>query len=107
MPLWDYWHHIEYRRELRKGHYLHEYTEIVEDQGWVLRRRGMTPEEYFSYYTRGCAEDFLGRVRAKPGTWLVAVYRTGASPYGERTLRGSIRMRWPARFLDASSAEPT
>ncbi|TCP54115.1 hypothetical protein EV191_103156 [Tamaricihabitans halophyticus] len=94
MPTWNYWHRLEYRRVLRKGHYLHEYTEVVEDQGWVLQRRGMSKEEYFTYYTQACARDFLGRVRATPGTWIVAVYHTGETSDGPRTLRGSIRMRW-------------
>ena len=58
MPTWNYWHRIEYRRELAKGRCVHEYTEVVEDQGWTLTHIRVPREEWFAYYTRGCAEDF-------------------------------------------------
>jgi hypothetical protein len=93
MPTWDYWHRLEYRREIAKGNRVLEYTEYAEDAGWTFRRKGLTREEWFVYYTRCCAEDFLDRMGARPGTWVVAVYRTGASSEGKGELRGSIRMK--------------
>jgi len=94
MPQWDYWHRIEYRRELAKDRYAHEYTEVVEDEGWTHKRKGVTREEWFVFYTRGCAEDFLRRVGARSGTWVVAVWRTGISGGTKGQLSGSIRMKW-------------
>lgn len=83
-------HEIEYRRVLAHGKRVHEYTEHVDDDGFVTSRRGMSRQEYLVYYTRACAEDFLDRKRAEPGEWLVAVYRTRP----ERELLCSIRMRY-------------
>lgn len=94
MPTWDYWHRIEYRRELAKGHRLHEHTELVEDAGWTLKYKGVTREQWFARYTHACAEDYLARARAHPGMWVVAVWRTGATSAGKGELLGSIRMRW-------------
>jgi hypothetical protein len=96
MALWDYWHHIDYHRKLPRRKRLLEYTEIVEDQGWCLRRTGMTREQWLATYTRSCAEDFLGRVDAAPGVWIVIVWR--APRDAERHLVCSIEMPWrPAR----------
>lgn len=97
MPTWNYWHRIEYRRELAKGKCVHEYTEVVEDQGWTLTHVRVPREEWFAYYTRGCAEDFLSRVGARSGTWIVAVWHTGMSGGTKGQLSGSIRMKWTNR----------
>ncbi|WP_216211579.1 hypothetical protein [Amycolatopsis aidingensis] len=97
MPTWDYWHRMEYRRELRKGHCVLEYVEVFEDQGWTFCHRPERQQEWFVHYTRACAEDYLARVRARSGTWVVGVWRTGASASGDGRLLGSIRMRWTRR----------
>jgi hypothetical protein len=55
MPTWDYWHRIEYRREIVTGGRTLKYTEVVEDAGWTFKRKGLTPEQWFVLYTRGCA----------------------------------------------------
>lgn len=96
MPTWEYWHRIEYRLERAKGDMEHRYTEVCEDQGWALCPHRSQLETWFAAYTRICAEDYLERTRAPHGTWVVAVWRLGATPGGKGTLRGSIRMRWPS-----------
>jgi hypothetical protein len=95
MPQWNYWHRVEYRREVAKDQYALEHTEVVEDEGWMHKRKGVAPEAWFVYYTRGCAEDFLSRAGARSGTWIVAVWHTGMSGHGKGRLRGSVRIRWP------------
>ncbi|WP_158879400.1 hypothetical protein [Amycolatopsis anabasis] len=86
MVNWDYWHRIEYRREIDAETRVLEYTEVVQDQGWGFEHRAQHRQEWFVRYTRACAEDFLDRVRATPGTWVVAVWRNGEP-------LGSIRMK--------------
>ena len=92
MPTWDCWHRVEYRREVAVGHRTHEYTEIVEDAGLdVSGARSLSSGS--SSYTR-IAEDFLDRVNARPGTWVVAVWRTGVCEGTDKgELRGPIRMK--------------
>ncbi len=94
MPTWDYWYRLEYRREIAKDNRVHEYTERVEDHGWTFAHKPEARREWFSRYTSGCAEDFLGRVRAKPGLWLITVWRTGPGTEGRGELLGSVRIRW-------------
>ncbi|MQA09555.1 MAG: hypothetical protein GEU98_13585 [Pseudonocardiaceae bacterium] len=93
MLIWDYVHHIEYRRELSKGRRIHEYTEYADDMGFCLEHRAERKQDWLVKYTRYCTEDFLGRMRAAPGTWVVSVYR--ACNGDERTHLVTIRMRWP------------
>lgn len=93
MPTWDYWYRIEYHHETAKGVSTLEYTEFAEDAGWTFKRKGMTPEQWFAFYTRVCADDFLDRMRARSGTWVVAVWHTGVSAKGKGEFRGSIRMK--------------
>lgn len=96
MVVWDPWHRVEYRREVGGGRRVLEYTEVVEDNGWKLGLRGYTKKEWFTAYTRACAEDYLGTVGGRSGSYVVTVYRTGVSPTGEPTLLGAIRLKWPA-----------
>lgn len=93
MPTWNYWHRIEYRRETANGNGVPDYTEVVQDQGWMFERRADRREQWFVTYTRACAEDFLDRVHAPPGTWVVTVWHTGVSPEGKGRLRGAIRIK--------------
>jgi len=90
----DYLHRIEYRRELSKYERVHTYTELADDHGFCFRRRGMTREEYLAFYTRACADDYLTRMGAAAGIWVVSVYRLvpGADPV-ELCM---VRMRWPS-----------
>jgi hypothetical protein len=94
MGAWNYVHRIEYRRELSKSQRVHEYTETVEDQGWCLSHPGEEREKWLAVYTRACAEDFLARRAAKPGTFVVSVYRERVD---ERVLVCAIRMKWSGR----------
>lgn len=94
MPTWPYWHRIEYRRELGDNRREHAYTEVVEDHGWMFCHDPEKQQDWFVHYTTACAEDFLRRVHAKPGTWVVAVWWTGTTPDAKGTLRGSIRLNW-------------
>lgn len=97
MISWAPWHRLEYQREHAKGQCETVYTERVEDTGWRSRPKGYTDERWFVAYTRCCAEDFLDRRDAPPGTYVVAVYRTGNTRAGRGTLLGSIRMTRRAR----------
>lgn len=90
MRTWEYPHAIEYNLVHEDGCRTHEHSELVDDQGWCLRRSDMSREDYLVYYTRACAEDFLHRIRADPGTWIVAVYRLDHP--GGRTPICSIRL---------------
>jgi hypothetical protein len=68
-----YLHRIEYLRREPNGALTREHEETVQDHGWYLERG----DEWKKRYTVGCAEDFLGRVRARPGTYAVVVWREG------------------------------
>lgn len=92
MSTWEYLHRIEYRRVDGRGVPVHEHTETVEDMGFCLRHNDYTREQWFTVYTRACAEDYLGRVRAAGGRWIVTVYRLHG---GERTLLGAVKLVWP------------
>ncbi|MFC5110429.1 hypothetical protein [Kibdelosporangium philippinense] len=93
---WNYTHDIEYRRELSKSNRVHEYTETVDDQGWCFSQKPENKEAWLTMYTQACAEDFLARRGAKPGNFVVTVYR--AFP-DRRVLVIAIRMKWaPGRL---------
>lgn len=68
-------HAIEYHREHGNGYREHAYTEVVDDQGFVLEHRPDRRQAWLTRYTRACAEDYLARVNADRGPWLVHVYR--------------------------------
>jgi hypothetical protein len=71
---WDYLYRIDYFR-LGKAHSrVLAHTERVADAGWCFRRAGMTRNEWLAYYTEMCAREFLDRVGAAKGTWIVIVY---------------------------------
>jgi hypothetical protein len=74
---------------------VHEHTELVDDHGWYLGRRGMTREQWHAYYTRACAEDFLPQVNATPGRWVVSVYRLRAN--ADPTLVCAVNLTWPPK----------
>ena len=88
---WNYLHRLEYRREYSRHHRVHVYTEHVEDHGFTFQRSSMTRAEWYAHYTLLCAEDFLERKAAAPGTYLVSVYRE--HPSGTVDL-GTVRVRW-------------
>ncbi|WP_137811813.1 hypothetical protein [Gandjariella thermophila] len=104
MSRWDYWHHIDYHRKLPRGERVLEYTEIVQDHGWCLRRTGMTREQWLTVYTRSCAEGFLGRVSAAPGVWVVIVWRTPRD--ARRHVVCSIELPWRTHRSDAERTKP-
>ncbi|OZM72529.1 hypothetical protein CFN78_12825 [Amycolatopsis antarctica] len=56
--------------------------------GFCLEHKESRRENWLVRYTRACAEDYLGRVAAPCGTWVVSVYRTG----GQRRHLVTIRM---------------
>lgn len=93
MPLTipEHTHEIQYHRQLSSGAREHAHTEVVDDQGFVLVHDPNKRERWLAEYTRTCADEYLGRVRARPGQWLVHVYRLLA---GERHHVVSIRMQW-------------
>jgi hypothetical protein len=91
MSTWNYLHRIEYRRELSKSQRVHEYTETVEDQGWCLSHKAEHKEQWLTRYTKACAEDWLARKGAKPGTFIVTVYQERPD---RRVLVCAIRMKW-------------
>lgn len=101
VPSWDYLHEIHYHRVLPGGERVHEHTEWADDQGWCFATRPATRQEYLAAYTRGCVEDFLDRVGALPGEWLVVVHRNEP-----RHLVCSIRMHYrPAGTAAAAVPE--
>ncbi|GAA4550244.1 hypothetical protein [Amycolatopsis samaneae] len=92
MDVWGYPHEIEYHRETAKGERAHEYTELVDDMGFVFEHRAEHRERWAVSYGTACAQDFLARKRAEPGKFLVHIYRL--FPDG-RTHLVSLRTRWP------------
>lgn len=91
---WGYPHELEYRRERAKGLREHEYTELVDDMGFVFEHRAEIWKDWTVRYTTACAQDFLLRKRAKAGTFVVSVYRL--FPH-ERTHVVTVRMAWPGK----------
>lgn len=75
----DHLHSIEYYRQHARDRREHVYTEVVDDQGFVLVHDPERREQWLARYARTCAEDYLGRVRARPGDWLVHVYRSSTA----------------------------
>lgn len=96
MPLTvpEYRHAIEYYHEHDRDRREHLYTEVVDDHGFVFVHDPEKRERWLARYARTCAEDYLARVRARSGDWLVHVYRLLD---GERHHVVSIRMRWNGR----------
>ncbi|GDY33263.1 hypothetical protein GTS_48960 [Gandjariella thermophila] len=92
MIVWNYRHRIEYHRVGQGGKRTLEHTEVVDDHGWYFARAGLTSEEWRVRYTHVCADDFLERVGAKPGQWVVIVWR---QPEGaDQKLLCSVRIWW-------------
>ena len=89
----DHLHAIEYYRVLDKDHREHVYTEVIDDQGFVLVHDPDKREGWLARYARTCALDYFARVRAERGIWLVHVYRLVDD---ERRHVISIRIHWPA-----------
>jgi len=67
----DYHHRIEYKRRQPGGSLVCEHVEDVDDHGWYI----VKGQEWKEHYTRGCAVEYLDRVRAKGGTYVVVVWR--------------------------------
>jgi hypothetical protein len=78
-----YPHELEHRRELAKGHREQEYTELVDDTGFILEHRAERLKEWTVRYTTACAQDFLQRQRARSGTVLSPC--TGGFPTSRST----------------------
>lgn len=85
-------HDIDYYRERGGGYRDHVYTERVDDQGFVLVHDPERIQAWLASYARTCADDYLTRVHAEPGLWLVSVHRLLDD---ERRHVVTIRMRWP------------
>lgn len=94
MDRFGYPHELEYRREIRTGERVHEYTELVDDMGFLLEHRRERYESWTVRYGTACAEDFLTRKRAKPGTFVVSVYRLFP---GRRDHVVTVRLEWPPK----------
>lgn len=89
----EYLHRLEYRR-IDKGVPVHEHTETVEDMGFCLRHNDYDQKQWFVVYTTACADDYLTRTHARPGRWIVTVYRL-ALPGEPRRLLGAVKLVWP------------
>lgn len=87
----DHLHSIEYYRQHDGDRREHLYTEVVDDQGFVLVHDPNKRSEWLVRYTRVCAEDYLARARAPHGDWFVHVYRLLNA---QRHHVVSIRMHW-------------
>lgn len=97
MPLTvpEHLHAIEYYRQCDRDRREHVHTEVIDDQGFVLVHDPAKLQDWLVRYTRVCAEDYLARAHARPGEWLVHVYRLLD---GERHHLVSIRMHWNGRY---------
>ena len=87
----SYLHRIEYRRELSKEKRVHEFTEMVDSHAFYFGKSGMSMEEYWVYSLTGCADDFLERMNARAGSWLITLYREYVEPPVHMC---TIRMQW-------------
>lgn len=96
-------HVLEYHREYGKGYREHVYTEHVDDQGFVFQHVPALRAAWLARYTRVCADDYLTRVGAAHGRWLVHVYRTGGD---ERRHLVSVRMHWPFTEAETETGSP-
>jgi hypothetical protein len=101
----NYRHQIEYRRVTPGGRQVHEHTEVAYDHGWYIGHSGMTREQWRKHYTRACAEDFLPRVNATPGRWVVSVYRLPAG--GDRKFVCATDLTWPRKPADNDNRRRT
>lgn len=93
MDRYGYPHELEYRREAGERR-VHEYTELVDDMGFVLEHRSERYQGWTVRYGTACAHDYLSRKRAKPGTFVVSVYRLFP---GRRDHVVTIRVSWPPK----------
>jgi hypothetical protein len=93
MDRYGYPHELEYRREAGDRR-VHEYTELVDDMGFVLEHRSERYEGWTVRYGTACAHDYLSRKRARPGTFVVSVYRLRP---GRRDHVVTIRLSWPPK----------
>lgn len=97
----DHLHALEYYHVLGNGHREHVYTEVVDDQGFVLVHDPAKRQEWLTRYTDTCAREYFSRVRAKHGTWFVHVYQLIAD---ERRHVISVRIRWRGESPQATAA---
>lgn len=102
MDTWGYPHELEYRREVPGGERVHEYTELVDDMGFVLEHRSDRYAGWTARYGAACAHDYLARKRAKAGTFLVSVYRLFPN---YRTHVVAVRVKWPAKKVEVHPSE--
>ncbi|HEY8372650.1 MAG TPA: hypothetical protein VIL00_07900 [Pseudonocardiaceae bacterium] len=93
MP-WSYWHRIEYVR-VDRGQRVTVHAEDVDDHGFYLDKSG--PDEYL----RLCAEEFLTRWGAPPGSrWRAVLWRTDAAGRDRVRRLAEVELHW------AGSPEP-
>ncbi|MGW4064697.1 hypothetical protein ACWEGE_40865 [Amycolatopsis sp. NPDC004747] len=91
MDRYGYPHELEYRREAGRERVL-EYTELVDDMGFVLEHRSDRYRGWTVRYGTACAHDYLFRKRARPGTFVVSIYRL----FPERREHVvTVRVNWP------------
>ncbi|WP_157357366.1 hypothetical protein [Amycolatopsis nigrescens] len=88
----------------RKGDRAHEYTERVDDMGFCLEHRARLREQWLVRYATACAHDYLRRVCARPGSWVVSVYR-GQGAGREHLV--TVRTKWtPEKYPDSPVGKP-
>ena len=96
-----YPHVIEYRYERVRGQREHRYTEHADDVGFCLEHKESRRERWLVRYTHMCADDYLARVGAPHGQWVVSVYRQG----DQRRHLVTIRMIWPGKKSEVHPSE--
>lgn len=94
-------HDIDYYHERGGGNRDHVYTERVDDQGFVLVHDPKRIHQWLAGYTRTCADEYLTKMRAEPGMWLVSVHRLLDD---ERRHVVTVRMRWPTAADNSDAA---
>ncbi len=104
MDSYGYPHELEYRREIAPGERVHEYTELVDDMGFVLEHRSHRYQGWTVRYGTACAYDYLFRKRARPGTFVVSVYRLFPE---RRDHVVTVRVNWPPEKTGSSPVGKT
>ncbi|MEV6440550.1 hypothetical protein [Amycolatopsis sp. NPDC051716] len=104
MDSYGYPHELEYLREVTPGERVHEYTELVDDMGFVLEHRSHRYQGWTVRYGTACAHDYLSRKRARPGTFVVSVYRLFPE---RRDHVVTIRVNWPPEKTGSSPVGKT
>jgi hypothetical protein len=77
-------------------------SELVDDMGFLLEHRSERYRGWTVRYGTACAHDYLSRKRARPGTFVVSVYRLFP---GRRDHVVTVRVNWPPKKAEVDPSE--